>query len=70
MINVEERTNHVLNIVKAKYGLRDKSLAIDRVVNEYEERLPELRHGHKDKVLKIVKEKHLSEGKNRVTVLN
>ncbi|MBI4154559.1 DUF2683 family protein [Candidatus Woesearchaeota archaeon] len=62
MINVEERTNRVLNVVKAKYGLGDKSQAIDLVVKEYEELLlePELRPEYKEKLLKIVKGKHFS----------
>ena len=45
MIDINEKTNRVLNIVKAKYGLKDKSEAIDVVVSEYEESFlePELR---------------------------
>lgn len=35
MIKISDNTNHVLNIVKAKYGLKDKSEAIERVVQEY-----------------------------------
>ena len=37
MINISEHANRVLNIVKAKYGLSDKSEAIERMVLEYEE---------------------------------
>jgi hypothetical protein len=36
VINIEENTNRMLNIVKAKFGLRDKSEAINLVVNKYE----------------------------------
>lgn len=36
MIQIEEKTNQVLNIVKAMYGLKHKSEAIDLVVQEYE----------------------------------
>ena len=45
VINIEENTNRVLNIVKAKFGLRDKSQVINLVVKEYEENFlePELR---------------------------
>ncbi len=45
MINIGDRSNRVLNIVKAKYGLKDKSQAIDVVVSKYEETFlePELR---------------------------
>ena len=62
VINIEERTNRVLNIVKAKFGLKDKSEAINLVVNEYEEMSlePELRPEYKVKLSKIMKGKHLS----------
>jgi len=62
MINIGEETNKVLNIVKAKYGLKDKSEAINLVVKEYEGSFlePELRHAYKEKLLKIIKGKHLS----------
>jgi hypothetical protein len=45
MINISKDANHVLNIVKAKYNLKDKSQAIEKVVLEYGEDLlePELR---------------------------
>ena len=62
VINIDENTNRVLNIVKAKFGLRDKSQAINLVVNEYEETSlePELRPEYKVKLSKIMKGKHLS----------
>jgi hypothetical protein len=62
VINIDENTNRVLNIVKAKFGLRDKSQAINLVVNEYEETSlePELRPEYKVKLNKIMKGKHLS----------
>lgn len=62
MIDINEKANRVLNIVKAKYGLKDKSEAINLVVQEYEENFlePELRPEYKEKILKIVKGKHLS----------
>ncbi|MDO8628311.1 MAG: DUF2683 family protein, partial [Nanoarchaeota archaeon] len=37
MIDIDEKTNRVLNVVKAKFGLNDKSKAIDKVVSEYEQ---------------------------------
>lgn len=45
VINIPEETNRVLNIVKAKFGLKDKSQAIKMVVNSYESNFlePELR---------------------------
>ena len=45
LVTLSEETNRVLNVVKAKYGLRTKSDAVDRVVQEYARELlePELR---------------------------
>ena len=62
VINIEENTNRVLNIVKAKFGLRDKSEAINLVVNEYEQTAlePRLRPEYNVKLAKIMKGKHLS----------
>ena len=62
VINVGENTNRVLNIVKAKFGLKDKSQAINLVVNEYEQNFlePQLRPEYKAKITKIIKGKHLS----------
>lgn len=61
MININENANRVLNIIKAKYGLKDKSEAINLVVTEYEESFlePELRPEYKKKLLNIIKGKHL-----------
>ena len=41
IVNLDERVNRVINIVKAKHGLRDKSEAINKIVLEYEEILLE-----------------------------
>ena len=41
VINIEEQANRVLNMVKAKYGLKDKSEAIELVVKEYYDKLLE-----------------------------
>ena len=62
VIDVEENVNRVLNIVKAKFGLKDKSQAINLVVHEYEEAFlePELRPEYKVKLAKIIKGRHLS----------
>lgn len=40
-VKMSDRTNQVLNIVKAKYNLKDKSAAIDLVVAQYEEKILE-----------------------------
>jgi len=64
IINIDERTNRILNILKAKYGLKDKSQAIDRMAQEYEEELlqPELRPEYIDKAKKIMNEKPIRVG--------
>lgn len=58
-MDLDERVNIVINIVKAKYGLRDKSEAINRIVLEYEEILlePALRPEFVAKMRKRSKEK-------------
>lgn len=60
VINIDDRANRILNIVKAKYGLKDKSEAINLVVNEYEESFlePELRPEYLEKLNKIRKERY------------
>ena len=35
LIEIDENTNRVLNVVKAKFGLKDKGKAIEFVVSEY-----------------------------------
>ncbi|WP_048066314.1 DUF2683 family protein, partial [Methanosarcina acetivorans] len=41
MINIDEITNRVLNIIKATYGLKDKSAAIMHMAAEYEKEIME-----------------------------
>ena len=62
VIHIDDHANRVLNIVKAKFGLKDKSEAITLVVHEYEQTAlePELRPEYKAKLAKIVSGKHLS----------
>ncbi len=57
VINIQEETNRVLNIVKAKFGLKDKSQAIELVVAEYQENFlePELRPEYVEKIQKLEK---------------
>ena len=59
IININNHTNHILNIVKAKYDLRTKSEAIDLMAEQYEEDIldPELRPEFIEKAKKIMKEK-------------
>ena len=62
MINITAKANRILNIVKAKHGLRTKSEAINVMAREYEvQNLElELRPEYKRKLEKIIKGKHLS----------
>jgi len=48
VINISERANRVLAVVKAKYGLNGKSQAIELMARECEERMlePALRPEH------------------------
>ena len=59
IINIDEKTNRILNILKAKYGLKDKSQAIDIMAQQYEKELlePELRPEYIKKMTKRQKEK-------------
>jgi len=42
IIDISDKANMVLNVVKAKYGLRDKSQAIDVVAEAYGKEILEL----------------------------
>ena len=61
LVKLDENTNRVLNIVKAKYGLKDKGEAIQVVVKEYVEmeNEPELRPEFIEKMKRIEKEKSI-----------
>ena len=55
---MSDYTNQVLNIVKAKYSLKDKSEALNRFVEEYagEEFEPEVKPSYAKKLLKLQQE--------------
>jgi len=59
IVNIDEHANRVLNIVKAKYNLKDKSEAITKVVAEYGMEMlePELRPEFIKELLEAQKEK-------------
>ncbi|MBI5158683.1 DUF2683 family protein [Candidatus Micrarchaeota archaeon] len=59
VIDISEHANRLLNIVKAKHGLSNKSEAIDLVMNVYEEEVlePELRPEYVKKLARAGKEK-------------
>jgi len=58
MIEIPKEVNQILNIVKARFGLKTKSEAIARVVAEYGSELlePELRPEYTEKLKKIEKQ--------------
>jgi hypothetical protein len=64
IINIEEHTNRILNIIKAKYGLKDKSAAIDLMATQYEEEIlePELKAEYVEKAKKIIQQKPIDVG--------
>ena len=57
MIKISENANQILNIVKARFNLKDKSEAIERVVMDYGQEMmePELRPEFIHKMLEIEK---------------
>ncbi len=59
LVELDENTNRVLNIVKAKFSLKDKGEAIQFVVSEYIEfeNEPELKPDFIKKMLEIQKQK-------------
>jgi hypothetical protein len=63
-VKISDRTNQVLNIVKAKYNLKDKSAAIELVVARFENEMlePELRPEYVEKMERIHQEKPIFVG--------
>jgi len=61
LIKLNENINRVLNIVKAKYDLKDKSETIEFIVKKYVEyeNEPELKPEFIKKINKIKKEKSI-----------
>lgn len=61
LVEFDDNTNRVLNIVKAKYGLKDKSEAIKFIVVEYieYENEPELKPEFIKKMEEIQKQKSI-----------
>jgi len=64
IINIDDDTNRVLNIIKAKYGLKDKSAAINKMAAEYEDVIlePELKPEYIEKLKKIQKQEVIEVG--------
>lgn len=64
IINIDDDTNRTLNIIKAKYGLKDKSEAIDMMAKQYEDKIlePQLRPEYVQKAQRIHKQKPIKVG--------
>ncbi|MCK5548314.1 MAG: DUF2683 family protein [Thermoplasmata archaeon] len=58
IIELDEHENRVINIIKGKFGLKNKSEAINLIIKEYEKELlePELRPEYVEKMRKREKE--------------
>jgi hypothetical protein len=65
IVDLDKEANRILNILKAKYGLRDKSEAISRMAREFKELVleAEIRHEYMRKWRKIQKERIIRVGK-------
>lgn len=63
MVQISEKANRILNIIKAKYSLKDKSQAINKMAEEFGEVLlePQLRPEYIKKLKRIEKEGTVSE---------
>jgi hypothetical protein len=61
LIQIDEKEDRILNIVKAKYGLKNKSEAVALIANIYEDSFlePELRPEYIQKLKKIKKGKFI-----------
>ncbi len=62
IINIGEREDRILNIVKAKFGLKNKSEAVSLVTKSYEESFlePELKPEYIEKLKRIEREKGIA----------
>lgn len=58
LIDISSSANRILAIIKAEYGLKDKSQAIDVMAKEYEELVfePKVKASYLKKLKKIQKE--------------
>lgn len=59
IVNLGENEDRVLTIVKGKFGLKNKSDAVNLIIDKFEEELlePELRPEYKEELLKVDKGK-------------
>lgn len=57
VVNLGEHQDRILTIIKGKFGLKNKSDAVNFIINKYEEELlePELRPEYVDKIRNLEK---------------
>ena len=70
-VDINEYANKVLNVVKAKFGMKDKSEALNKFVEMYGEEIveKEANDAYIKKILKI-SESHLKKYKGRKMSIN
>lgn len=58
IVDISDNANRILNIIKAEYGLKDKSQAIDRMAEDYNELVfePSVKPSYLRKLRQIQKE--------------
>jgi len=60
-IEIPERENRILNIIKGKYGFKNKGQALIFLLQEYEQNLePEIRPEYVNKLMKMDNQKGIS----------
>lgn len=59
IININQHANYILNIIKAKFALKDKSQAIEIMAKQYEEEIlePQLRPEYIEKLKHLTAQK-------------
>lgn len=59
VVELSEHANRIVNVVKARDGLKGKSAAIERIVEEYEDKIldPALRPEVEEEILRMRKGK-------------
>ncbi|OYT41568.1 antitoxin [Candidatus Pacearchaeota archaeon ex4484_26] len=64
IVELDEKANRIVNIVKAKYGMRDKSEAINKITEDYGEEIlePALKPEWVEKMKRVMKEKAIKVG--------
>lgn len=69
-ININDYTNRVLNVIKAKFGLNDKSQAINKFAEMYGEDLveKEVRDEYIKEIIKIEKEHFKKYGYRKMSI--